>query len=61
MSNETVKVPKQFADDFDCVAKHYRLDELGERADARAAALRDLENAIVAFERMAGAVRKGNV
>lgn len=57
---ETVKVPKQFMDDFETVADFYRLKELGEYDTAKAAVKRDTANAIVTFARLADAVRKGN-
>lgn len=59
--SNSVSVPKQFVADFECVAKHYKLEELGELADARAAVKRDTANAIITFARLAEAVRKGNV
>ena len=58
MQTEIVKVPKQFMADFDLVAGFYKLEELGELADARAAVKRDTANAIVTFARLADAVRR---
>lgn len=51
---ETVKVNKQFVDDFEAVATRYNLRELGEYELAKAAARRDLENAEVCFAAIAG-------
>ena len=51
--SNSVSVPRAFVADFECVAKHYKLEELGELADAKAAVKRDLENAIISFEVMA--------
>lgn len=57
---ETVKVPKQFMDDFETVADFYRLKELGEYDTAKAAVKRDTQAAIVTYSRLADAVRRGN-
>ena len=55
-----VKVSRQFREDFDVVAKFYKLAELGELETARAAVRRDKPAAIVTFARLADAVRKGS-
>ena len=60
MQGETVRVPKQFMADFEVVADFYKLAELGEYDLAKAAVKRDTQAAIVAFARLADAVRKGN-
>ena len=60
MQSETVKVPKQFMDDFETVANFYKLKELGEYDTAKAAVKRDTQSAIVTYARLADAVRKGN-
>jgi len=52
MSNSKT-VPRQFAADFDTVASHYKLRELGQYDEAKAAARADLDNAIVCFRAMA--------
>lgn len=46
-------VPKQFVEDFEKVVSHYRLKELGEYEDAKKAARKDIENAIVCYAEMA--------
>jgi hypothetical protein len=46
-------VPRKFRDDFELVAHHYRLRELGEYELAKQAARDDLETAIVTFARLA--------
>ena len=60
MQTGIVKVPRQFREDFDVVAKFYKLAELGELETAKAAVKRDTQAAIVTFARLADAVRKGN-
>ena len=59
MSASSVSVPRAFVADFECVAKHYKLEELGELADAKAAVKCDTASAIVTYARLADAVRKG--
>lgn len=58
--SNSVSVPRAFVADFECVAKFYKLAELGELADARAAVKRDTQAAIVTYARLADTVRKGN-
>lgn len=58
--SNSVSVPRVFVADFECVAKHYKLEELGELADAKAAVKRDTAAAIVTYARLADVVRKGN-
>jgi hypothetical protein len=53
ISGEQVKVSKQFAADFEDVARHYRLRELGEYDEAKEAARRDIEAAKMCFAAMA--------
>ena len=60
MSVSSVSVPKSFVADFEAVADFYKLKELGEYDTAKAAVKRDTQAAIVAFARLADAVRKGN-
>ena len=57
MQNGIVKVPKQFMADFDFVAAHYQLEALGELEAAKAAAKRDIANAITAFASLANEIR----
>ena len=45
---------KQFVADFETVAARYKLRELGQYDEAKAAARRDLESAEVCFAAMAG-------
>lgn len=52
MSVSSVVVSKQFADDFEAVCTHYALTP-DERAEAKQAARRDLDNAIVCFSALA--------
>lgn len=54
-------VPRQFADDFDLVAAHYGLKELGEYEAAKSAARANLEEAIAMFAELANEIREGNV
>ncbi|HEY6020594.1 MAG TPA: hypothetical protein VIY48_12100 [Candidatus Paceibacterota bacterium] len=53
MSTSKKTVSKQFSNDFESVAKHYKLRELGQYEEAKAAARRDLESAAVCFAAMA--------
>ena len=53
VSEKPVIVPQQFIDDFEKVAARYRLRELGEYEEAKAAARRDMGNAAVCFREMA--------
>lgn len=57
MQSSRKTVSKQFADDFEAVAKHYRLRELGQYEEAKAAARRDLDSAEVCFAAMAKACK----
>lgn len=52
-------VSKQFVTDFETVASHYRLKELGEYEIAKQCARNDLENAQVSFALMAEKIRGG--
>jgi hypothetical protein len=52
-SGEQVMVSKQFAADFEAVARHYRLRELGEYDEAKEAARRGIEAAKVCFAAIA--------
>lgn len=56
--SKAVKVPPQFAEDFDLVADHYCLREQGEYETAKEVARNDLASAIEAFESMANQIRK---
>lgn len=56
---KNVMVSKRFAADFETVAAHYNLRELGEYADAKEAARRDIEAAQEAFAVIAAEIRKG--
>lgn len=51
--NGNVMASKQFVADFEAVAVHYKLRELGQYDEAKAAARRDMPNAIVCFASMA--------
>lgn len=53
-TSKPVTVTEQFAADFEAIAARYKLRELGEYDEAKAAARRDLENAEVCFAAMAG-------
>ena len=52
-------VPKQFVEDFELVASHYKLKELGQYDEAKKAARADLDAAIVTFASLAQEVRNG--
>lgn len=54
-----VTVSKQFVADFEAVAAHYNLRELGEYETAKIAARQDLEAAQEAFAAIAAEIRKG--
>lgn len=54
-----VKVSRKFVADFETVATRYKLLELGEYADAKEAARRDIEAAQEAFAAIAAEIRKG--
>lgn len=56
-----VIAPKSFADDFELVAAHYGLRELGEYEAAKSAARANLEEAIAMFAELANEIREGNV
>ena len=51
--NTTVKATKKFVTDFETVAAHYRLKEIGEYDQAKAAARADLDAAITTYAAMA--------
>ena len=55
--SDRVIVTEQFVDDFDTVAKHYRLADLGELESAKACARADLANAIPTYAAMAAEIR----
>lgn len=50
-------VPRQFIADFELVAAHYNLRQLGEYETAKAAARTDLDNAIPTFAALASEIR----
>lgn len=54
----TVKVSKQFFDDFELVAAHYELKKHGEYDLAKDLARKDLDNAIVCYAAMAKQLRE---
>ena len=58
MSVSDISVSRQFAADFETVAAHYNLRELGEYEAARNIARNDLDSAIECFTSMANAIRK---
>lgn len=51
------RVPPQFVDDFELVAKHYKLKEMGEYDLAKDVARQDIEQAIIAFASVAAQIR----
>lgn len=53
-----VKVSRKFVADFETVATHYKLRELGEFELAKEAARRDIEAAQEAFAAIAAEIRK---
>lgn len=53
MSTSKKTVSKQFADDFEAVATHYKLRECGEYEAAKEAARRDLDNAATCYAALA--------
>jgi hypothetical protein len=53
VAEKHTSVPRQFVDDFEAVAKHYKLRECGEYDQARNAARADLDNAIICFASLA--------
>lgn len=55
---EAVPVPRQFADDFELVANHYNLRELGEYEGAKQAASADLDNAITTYAALAAEIQE---
>ena len=57
MCASKVTVTKQFSDDFELVATHYKLKELGQYDEAKKAARADLDTAIVTFASLAQEVR----
>ena len=57
--SERVTVSQQFVADFETVATHYNLRELGEYELAKEAARRDIEAAQGAFAAIAAEIRKG--
>lgn len=58
MSVSDISVSRQFAADFETVATHYSLRELGEYETAKTAARRDIEAAQEAFAVIAAEIRK---
>ena len=50
-------VPREFVDNFEIVATHYKLRELGEYEAAKLAARGDMENAITTFASLAKEIR----
>jgi len=55
-STET-RVSREFLKQFDLVARHYRLAELGELEEAKAAARGDMESAEKCFAALAAEIR----
>jgi len=55
--NEPKKTSKKFVSDFDLVAAHYRLEELGELEAAKQAAREDMANAIPCYAALAREIR----
>lgn len=51
------RVPKQFVDDFELAASHYRLKESGEYEEAKHVAKNDLEVAQVCFAALAREIK----
>jgi len=52
---------RQLVQDFDLVAEHYGLKELGEYDEARQAARNDIESAKICFAAMAAKIRQSNL
>lgn len=52
-------VPKQFVDDFEKVAEHYQLKQLGEYDQAKQLARDDIEQAIICYSQIAKTLSKG--
>ena len=57
MSNSKY-VSRQFVQDFELVAAHYNLKELGEYETAKDLARNDLENAVICYSELAKDIRK---
>ncbi len=57
MSVSKVSTSREFVADFELVAEHYKLRELGEYDLAKDAARRDMENAINTFSELAKEIR----
>ena len=58
MSNsKQITATREFADDFQLVAKHFKLSELGEIETAKQCARDDMSNAIVSYAAMAKEIR----
>ena len=56
--SKPVTATREFADDFQLVAKNYKLSELGELETAKQCARDDMPNAIVSYAAMAKEIRK---
>lgn len=52
-AEQHTSVPRQFVKDFEKVAAHYKLKELGEYDEAKAAARNNIDAAIVCYSQMA--------
>lgn len=53
MSVSEPRATREFVADFDLVAAHYRLEELGEMEEAKACARNDMANAIPCYAALA--------
>jgi hypothetical protein len=53
-----VQATRAFKADFDLVARHYHLSELGELETAKQCARADMSNAIISYSAMAKEIRK---
>lgn len=56
-SESRIKAPKQFVDDFEFVAAHYRLAELGEYDEAKLTAKNNIADAQICFSVLAKDIR----
>ena len=59
--SEKVVATKQFAEDFETVAAHYRLKDLGEYDEAKQVARNDMAAAQVSFAAMAQEIKTKGV
>lgn len=59
--SKPLSVPREFAENFEVVAEHFRLREMGEYDLAKRLAREDLDNAVPCYAALAGDIRRMEV